>query len=724
MAIWQNLAARGRKKTVRTPSILQMEAVECGAAALAMVLAYHKKFVSLEQLRVSCGVSRDGSKASNMVLAARQYGLIATGYKCEPSGLRDLPLPLIVFWNFNHFLVVEGFDEGRVYLNDPAIGRRVVDDDEFDSAFTGVALAFETGPDFVADGKPPSLIGSLRQRLVGARTALTYLVLAGLALVLPGMVIPVFTSMFIDTILVGGLQSRVGPLLAGMAATALLLGGLTWLQRHFLLKLEIRIALGTSARFFWHVLHLPVGFFTQRSAGDISSRVAINNKVAGILSADLVQAILSLLTALFFAVVMLFYDVVMSLVTFGIVLANFALLWQVGHQRRELNQKLAIDRGKVMGTSMNGLMVMESLKASGVEADFFSRWAGYQTRLMNSMQQMGRNEILLGLLPRFLTALNAALILGIGGTRVIAGDMTMGTLVAFQVLVASFVNPVNALVALGATVQGVQGDMNRLDDVMRYPLQDLQDNPDLPLQSSKLSGALELRNITFGYARLAAPLLEGFCLNLAPGQRVALVGASGCGKSTIAKLVSGLYTPWQGGILFDGKQAAQLPRRLLQNSVATVDQEIALFAGTIRDNLSMWDNTIAEQVMINAARDACIHDVIVARPGGYDSMVSEGGVNFSGGQRQRLEIARALCANPRILVMDEATNALDPLTEKQVEANLRRRGCSCLIVAHRLSAIRDSDEIIVLEKGQVIERGSHEVLMQLNANYARLISNE
>jgi len=724
--IGQGLRRRPADKRVTSPSILQMEAVECGAASLAMILAYYKKYIPLEQLRIACGVSRDGSKASNIITAARQYGLVARGFRTEPAALRKMTFPAIVFWNFNHFVVLDGFGDGTVFLNDPGLGRRTVTDAEFDQSFTGIVLTFTPGPDFTASGEPPSLIAGLSRRLVGAKTALSYLVLVGLALVVPGLVIPVFTSVFIDQVLVGGLDDWAKPLIGGMLATGLLMGALTWLQRYYLLKLETRIALSTSASFFWHVLRLPVTFYNQRSAGDIGARVGINDRVANILSEDLVAGMLSVITALFFAFIMLFYDVTMSLITIGIVVVNMLVLQFVSQRRKELNQKLSIDGGKVVGTSMNGLLLIESLKASGSESDFFSRWAGYQARLMNSMQEMSRTSIALDLLPKFLTATNTALILGLGGMRVIDGEMTIGMLVAFQALVASFIAPTNALVALGGKIQAFQGDMDRLDDVMRYPSEDIgaMDKGDVKLVSAKLEGALELRNVTFGYSRLEPPLLKDFNLTLKPGQRIALVGSSGCGKSTISKLVVGLYDAWEGEILFDGKPREDWPRQQLLNSMAAVDQDISLFSGTIRDNLTMWDNTVRQGVVVNAAKDACIHDMIAVRPGGYDSEVAEGGANFSGGQRQRLEIARALTSNPRLLVLDEATSALDPLTEKIVDTNLRRRGCSCLIVAHRLSSIRDCDEIILLDKGKVVERGSHQELMELNGNYARLIANE
>lgn len=718
------LAAPARR--AGAPLILQMEAVECGAASLAMILAHYGKFIPLETLRIACGVSRDGSKALNVVRAAREFGMEAKGFRKEPADLKQLPLPFIVFWNFNHFLVVDGFADGKVLLNDPALGRRAVTDEEFDQSFTGVVLTFAPGPHFQPSGQAPSLVAGLRRRLAGSHSALAYLVLAGLALVLPGLAIPAFTSVFIDRVLVGGLDSWAVPLITGMVATAALVAMLNWLQRYYLMKLETRIALTTSASFFWHVLRLPVSFFQQRSPGDIGARVGLNERVANILSSDVAAVVLSTITSAFFALVMLFYDWAMGLVTIAIAGLNVLALYLVSARRTELNQRLAIDRGKVIGTSMNGLMLIESLKAAGAESDFFTRWAGFQARLMNSLQQASQASIALDLLPRLLTALNSTAILAIGGMRVMQGDMTMGTLVAFQALVASFVAPVNALVALGGKIQGFQGDMDRLDDVMRYPCEDLAalDKPDAPVTAAKLDGHLELRNVTFGYSRLEPPLLENFSLTLAPGKRIALVGSSGCGKSTIAKLVSGLYVPWEGEVLFDGKARSEWPRLQLLNSLASVDQDIALFSGSVRDNLTMWDHTLPHAVMVNAAKDACVHDIISARPGGYDSVVAEGGANFSGGQRQRLEIARALTMNPRLLVLDEATSALDPLTEKTVDANLRKRGCSCLIVAHRLSSIRDCDEIILLDKGKVIERGSHQQLMALDGRYARLIANE
>ena len=718
---------RGTRK--RTPTILQMEAVECGATALAIVMASYKKFVPAEELRLACGVSRDGSKASNVVRTARRYGFNAKGIKREPGKLDDVPLPFIVFWNFNHFLVVEGFGPDKVYLNDPAAGRRTVSMQEFDHSFTGVVLALEPGPEFKPGGDPPDIITALRSRLVGAHSALTYLFLAGLAMVLPGLVVPVFTKVFIDEVLVQHFENWVRPLLLGMVITMLLMGTLSWFKSYALARFRTVLGVTTASTFFWHVLRLPVVFYAQRSAGEVAGRVAINERIASLLAGQIAEAVLNVLMVVFYAILMFFYDWVLTLVGIATALGNIAFMRYISKRQVESNQKLAIDSGKLVGASMNGLRLVETLKASGLEGDFFAKWSGYQSKVMNGMQSIGATSLWLGTVPPFLTTLNGVLVIAIGGLRVMDGHLSMGMLVAFQALMAGFTGPINQLVGLGSQIQELQGDMNRLDDVLKYKVDPRSGGtPAEPPPESmppKLNGSLELRNITFGYSPLDPPLLKDFSLTLKPGDRVALVGPSGCGKSTISKLVLGLYDIWEGEILFDGRKRDEVPRDVLVNSLALVDQDITLFSGTVRDNLTLWDDSIAEADVIQAAKDAEIHSMIAARPGSYDSRVGEQGGNFSGGQRQRLEIARALTVNPSILVLDEATSALDPVTEQRIDANIRARGATCLIVAHRLSAIRDCDEIIVLNRGQVVQRGTHDELKTDKLGlYARLIQTE
>lgn len=721
----------GNTRRRKVPTVMQMEAVECGPASLAMVLGYHGRFVGLDELRLRCGVTRDGSKASSLVKTARTYGMIAKGFKKEPSELRSLALPAIVFWNFNHFLVIESFRDGKAYLNDPGFGPRVVSEEEFDQSFTGVVLTLEPGPDFTRGGSAPSVLTALKRRFTGLGDALAFLLLVGLAAVVPSMVIPIFSSTFIDKFLVSGMESWLKPLLVGMVFTAALRMALAWLQSYYLLRVQTQIALASASKFFWHALRLPVEFYTQRSPGEISSRVAINERVAAILSGDLAQAVISLIQALLFIAIMFYFDVPLTLVSVAVVSINLLILRLIARRMADSTQRLAVDGGKVLGTSMNGLMIVETIKASGGESGFFAKWAGYQAKYVNTEQEVARIAIVVSAVPAFLTALTNVLVLGIGGMRVMDGHLSIGMLVAFQSLVSSLTAPVNALVGLGSKVQEASGDMNRLDDVMQYPADLIFAPPTLDAKGkatgrvSKLEGRIELRDVTFGYSRSDAPLIRNFDLSLIPGERVAIVGPSGCGKSTVSKLVMGLYQPWSGEILLEGRPRSDHGRYELANSVALVDQDTVLFQGTIRENLTMWDESIPEADIIQAAKDACIHDVILARPGGYDSVVYEGGANWSGGQRQRLEIARALATNPRVLVLDEATSALDAKVEKQIDDNLRRRGCSCIVIAHRLSTIRDASETIVLARGQVVERGSHHELLAVSDGfYAQLIAQQ
>ncbi|WP_347277323.1 NHLP family bacteriocin export ABC transporter peptidase/permease/ATPase subunit [Leptolyngbya sp. FACHB-671] len=735
---------------VKTPTLLQMEAVECGAAALGIILSYYSRIVPLPELRRECGVSRDGSKASNILNAAKIYGLEGKGLKLEVDQLTALQPPYIVFWNFNHFLVVEGYSKQRVYLNDPATGPRSVSWQEFDDSYTGVVLLLKLGPNFTKGGQKPSLVAALRERLGGAIGAVVYCIAAGFLLTLTGMAIPVFSQVFVDEILVQGRQQWLRPLIIGMVFTAVVQGMLTLLRLRYLRRLKIKLSISMSSKFLWHILRLPIGFYAQRFAGEISNRTSLNDQVADVLSGRLATTAIDAVMVIFYALIMVQYDWLLTLLVVSFAVINIIMLQRLSRKRIDTNQRLIQEHGKAAGISIAALQSIETLKASGLESDFFTRWAGYYTKAINSQQALGVTNQAFSVLPTFLSALSAMLLLVIGGFRVMGGHLTIGMLVAFQGLMQSFLMPVNNLVNFGSTLQELEGNLIRLDDVLRNPIdpQVIQTNVQMEPEytatennvneensltktglqfaslRSKLQGYVELQNVTFGYSRLALPLIENLSLSIKPGQRVALVGGSGSGKSTVAKLVSGLYQPWSGEIYLDHFPRSQIARPVLANSVAMVEQDILLFGGTVRENLTLWDATVPDKNLIRACQDAAIHSVILSLTGGYDAELLEGATNLSGGQRQRLEIARSLVTNPSILIMDEATSALDTESERIIDQNLRRRGCTCLIVAHRLSTIRNCDEIIVLERGKVVQRGTHQSLWNAEGVYSTLIRSE
>jgi len=750
-------ALRGQQKRVKTPTVLQMEAVECGAAALGSVLGYYGKIVPLAELRQECGVSRDGVTAANVLKAARKYGMVAKGFKKSLESLAQLQLPFIVFWHFNHFLVVEGFGNDRVYLNDPAAGPRTVSFQDFDEGYTGVVLVLEPGAEFQPGGKAPSIVQALSNRLRGSSGALLYCILAGFLLVIPNLALPAFSQIFVDNILVSGQLNWLPYVLLGLLLIAGLQGLLNLLQLRYLRRLKIKLAVSMSSQFVWHVLRLPVSFYAQRYAGEISNRISLNDEVASVLSGRLTTTIINTVLVIFYAIAMFYYDVMLTLLVIFFAAVNVFTLQWVSRRRVDANLRLAQEYGKVAGVAIAGLQSMETLKASGIESDFFARWAGYYTKAVNAQQELGLINRVVGLLPSLLSALTTLSLLVIGGLRVLNGELSIGMLVAFQLLMSSFQNPVNQLVRFGSTLQNLQGNLQRLDDVLENPIDpqleveqkaegrqaagrgqkadekieressphpSIPPSPHLSFPTYRLKGYIDLKNITFGYSPLEPPLIENFNLSIKPGYRVALVGGSGSGKSTLAKVVAGLFEPWAGEIYFDGIARSQLPRAVLANSIAMVEQDILLFAGTIRENLSMWDATVPDQDLRSACQDAAIEEIILSIPQGYDAQLLEGAINLSGGQRQRLEIARALVNNPSILIMDEATSALDTESEKIIDQRLRQRGCTCLIIAHRLSTIRDADEIIVLERGKVVQRGTHDALWQQDGYYARLIRSE
>jgi NHLM bacteriocin system ABC transporter peptidase/ATP-binding protein len=714
---------RARRRR-RVPTVLQMEQTECGAASLGMVLASHGLWVPLGELRVACGISRDGAKASDLLRAARGYGLAAKGYRLDLAELHRSPMPLILFWGFNHFVVLEGIDPetGTAWINDPASGPRRVPADEFDSSFTGIALAFRPEEGFERGGTKPSLLRAMLARLGRSGGGVALLALLALGLVLPGLAAPFLTKVFVDEILVPGFHDWFVPLLIGLGLTILMRGGLTALQRALTARLQAKLSVLEGSRLFWHILRAPIEFFALRRVGDLSARIGATERVARLLTEQAGVALAAVVSLLLYGTAMLLYDPLLGSVALAILLCNTVLLRVMWRRQEDDSRRLARALGRVMATSMSTIAMIETVKASGSEAEAFGRWAGVQADYLVAQQASARTAALVSTAPPVLARLGDVAILGLGGLAVMRGEMTVGELVAFQALALGLAEPVATLTNLGASVQTMSGELARIDDVLGHRKAPQLDAPGLPAPAPlHLSGRLELREVTFGYSPLAAPLLDRLSFVLEPGARIALVGASGSGKSTVGRLAAGLYRPWSGRILLDGHDVQDIAPAALAANVAYVDQSVFLFAGTVRDNLTLWDPTADDAALVRALDDAQLLEAIEARPGRLDSPLLEFGANLSGGQRQRMEIARALAADPVLVILDEATAALDPLVEERIETALRRRGCATLVIAHRLSTIRDADEIIVLERGQIVQRGRHEELAQQDGPYRHLM---
>ncbi len=712
------------KSCVKVPVIMQMEALECGAACLTMILAYYKKWIPLEQVRSDCGVSRDGSNAKNVLVAARHYGLNASGYRYEPEDLKKSgEFPCIIHWGFNHFVVLDGFKGKKAVLNDPARGAVEVTMEEFDSNFTGICLLFSPTEAFVPDGKQKSVLTFVKKRLKGAGTAIALTFTMAVISALIGIIQPGFSRVFIDRLLTGTNPDWALPFLIGLSAISIIQIIIEGINAVYTNRINGKLATVGNTSFFWKVLRMPMEFFSQRMAGDIYQRQGTNATIANSLVNTFAPLALNAAMLIFYLVVMVRYSVVLSLIGIASVIFNLFLSKIISSKRVNLTRVQMRDRGKLAGVTVSGIEMIETIKASGAESGFFSRWAGYQASVNTQEVKYAKLNQALGLLPSFVSMLTNTTVTMLGVWFVMQGSFTVGMIMAFQGFLGSFLSPAMTLISAGQGLQEMRTEMERVEDVMQYPT-DVEDEPDDPAASyKKLGGNITIKGLTFGYSKLDRPLIEDFDLNLKAGNSVAFVGQSGCGKSTLSKLISGLYKPWSGEILFDGTPISQISHSVFTGSLAVVDQDITIFEDTIENNIKMWDKSIEDFEMIMAARDAQIHEDIMQRENGYQYRLIEGGKDFSGGQRQRLEIARVLAQDPTIIILDEATSALDAKTEAEVVKNITNRGITCIVIAHRLSTIRDCNEIIVMDHGKVAERGTHEELYAKNGIYTELISN-
>lgn len=628
---------------VSVPTVMQIEATECGAASLAMILAFYNLWIPLEKLRQECGVNRDGSKASNIIKAARRRNCDAKGSRIVADSLKNKQFPLIIHWEFNHFVVLEGIQDGFAYLNDPAMGKRRVLWDDFKTSYTGIALEIRPGENFKPEGQQYNIFNSISKKLLNDKPALIFIFLIGLAMIVPGLVSPVFNQIFIDDILSGKHPDWMFNFCLAMSVTIFILTVMTSLRAYILTRWQRKLTLADSSRFFWHILRLPIQFFQQRFAAEIASRVSFNESVANVLSNSVATSLLDLFTAIFYLLLLFQYSFKLTMIGLTFSVIEMFVLYKLRRKLTDLNMRIQQDAGKEYGTLVNGITMIESVKANGTEGDIFSKWSGYHSKVLIASQKVQLWSLTSSVLPVFLSAINTAMILTIGGFSIMDGVMSAGIFMAFQSLYNNFHAPIDRLAALATTLQTTEMQMRRLDDVLVYPI----DSLNYPAESKnsefkRLTGKIELSNINFGYSPLEPPLLENFNLTVQPGRWVAIVGGSGSGKSTLSKIVTGLYEEWSGEVKFDGVNRRDLPRNVITGSLAAVDQDIFQISGSIRENISLFDETISKNDVVAAAMDACIHDEIMKLEGGYEYVMSEGGLNFSGGQRQRLEIARAI----------------------------------------------------------------------------------
>jgi NHLM bacteriocin system ABC transporter peptidase/ATP-binding protein len=716
---------RGRK-LVDAPVIIQMDAAECGAACLVSVLAHHGRHIALEEARRLCGVSRDGTSALQITSGAQHMGLDCEGYSVESADLKDLRLPGILFWGFDHFVVLEGWKGGQWRLMDPALGRRWVGPAEFDRKFTGVCLELKPGEGFVRGGQARSLTAALWRRMAGSRRVVAASAACGLLLAVPAFVLPSLTAVFVDRVLLEGASRWMLAMVAIAGASLVLTATLAALQQVLLAKLEQRLAVIGGASFAAHAFRLPVDFFTHRYPGDIVQRLSSLEEIADTLAGKVAPAAVGLLSSLAFLAAMFAIDVNLALIVVGTVAVISLVLFRSGRSLADHARSLEKDLGNGAGTVASGLGAIETIKSSGRENDLFARIADANARVASSQQSLeGLTAWSMGTADLLATLLASAVVLAFGGWQVMRGDMSIGALVAFQALLVAFMGPVLEISSLGEEIQALRATLARVDDVMRHPVDPLSVPAPAPAPGEGAAppargDSIEFRDVSFGYSEAADPLITDFSLEIGPGRRVAIVGMSGSGKSTVAKLAAGLYAPWSGEVLVDGRPLAAIPRHERTSLVASVGQSPFLIEASLRENLTLWDPGVPDEWIREAIDDAGLAQLVDVR-GGLGMRIAEGGTNLSGGEAQRVEIARALARRPSILILDEATSALDATTESQLDRALRRRGCACLVIAHRLSTIRDADEIVVLDAGTIVERGSHEELMGLDGTYAEFV---
>ena len=708
-----------------TPLVMQLEALECGAASLTMVMAYYGKWVALEQVRVDCGVSRNGSNAKNILRAAQKYGFKTKGYAYNIAKLKEHGrFPAIIHWGGAHFVVLNGFRGNKAIINDPAKGLVKVDLKTFDTFFTGIYLEIEPDEGFTPGGKRKSILSFAKKRLKGAAALIAFFAITTIIFYLFSVTSPIMSQVFVDYLLGGNNPDWLLPFIFIFGGLGLLQVLVTAVQSLYQYKIQGKLDLLGSTTYMWRILRLPIEFFSQRMVGDLQGRQTENASIAETLVNVFAPLLFNAIMIVIYLALMISKSLILTIIGVTTILLNVFISQYISKVRVNISRVQTRDNAKLSSMTSKGIEMIETIKSNGAETSYFDTWSEVQDSAVKGRIKMARTNQFLGLLPAFVSTIANYSVMILGVYYTIQGEFTIGSILAFQGLLSAFMSPATTLISSGQTLQEMRTSMERVDDVLEYPL-DANVTREVEMEHiSKIKGNLILKDLTFGYSRLDKPVLSNFNLEIKQGQKIAIVGTTGSGKSTLSKLISGLYSPWSGEIIFNGKKMEEIDHEIFTSSIAVVDQDITLFEDTIMNNLKMWDESIEDYEVIMACNDAQIHKSIISREGGYNAPVLEGGKNFSGGEKQRLEIARSLASDPSIIILDEATSALDAKTEYDVVKSIKERGITTIVIAHRLSTIRDADLIVVLEKGHIVEQGNHDELMKLKGSYYDLVTNE